>query len=43
MLPIGDVLFWSLAGLLPALALGFLGWFITFAIVGEVINKVVPK
>jgi hypothetical protein len=45
MLPIGDWLFSSswLAGLFPALALGFLGWFIMFAIVGEVINKAILK
>jgi hypothetical protein len=45
MLPIGDWLFSSfwLLGLFPALMLGFLGWFIIFAIVGEAINKMILK
>lgn len=45
MLPLGDLMFamFYLPGILPALALGFLGWFITFAAVGEFLNKTAKK
>jgi hypothetical protein len=45
MLPLGDLMFamFYLPGILPALALGFLGWFIIFAAVGEFLNKTAKK
>jgi hypothetical protein len=45
MLPLGDLVFaiFYLPGILLALALGFLGWFIIFAVVGEFLNKIAKK
>ncbi len=45
MLPLADLMFsiFWLAGLVPALALGFLGWFIIFGAMGELFNSITKK
>jgi hypothetical protein len=45
MLPLGDLMFtiFYLPGIIPALALGFLGWFVIFALVGEFLRRIAKK
>jgi hypothetical protein len=45
MLPLGDLMFaiFYLPGILSALALGFLGWFIIFAVIGETVDWLIGK
>ena len=45
MLPLGYLMLaiFYLPGILLALAQGFLGWFIIFAVVGEFLNKIARK